>query len=322
VDALDELRSLVLRHAGGQVRRTILPGVTIATVDGPTLPASVISEPSLAVIGQGVKRTVLNGTAYDYRAGQYLVVSIDLPVTGLVLEATPEHPFVIVSMALDAAAIAALLVEAAESRDDDGLSSSARARAAIRETKGAGIRPAFTGLAISDAGADLLDPVVRLLRLLDQPGDVAMLGPAFQREILWRLLTGEQGPLVRQIGLAGGGLASVARAIRWIRSHYREQLRVDDLARLADMSVSTFHRHFRRATSMTPVQFQKQIRLQEARALLMTGPAEIAEVGYLVGYDSPSQFSREYRRAFGEPPGRDAVRLRASGESAETIDVA
>jgi transcriptional regulator GlxA family with amidase domain len=167
-------------------------------------------------------------------------------------------------------------------------------------------------LAVSDATPELLDPIVRLLRLLDRPDDLRVLAPGLEREILWRLITGDQGALVRQIGLANGSLTHIARAIRWIREHYNEPLLVADLAALSGMSTSSFHRHFRAATSMTPIQFAKQIRLQEARALLMTQPANVAEIGYLVGYESPSQFSREYRRTFGVPPGRDAVRLTAT----------
>jgi AraC-like DNA-binding protein len=293
---LDELRLLIVRHVdsrlglGSQQRVQIRDGVSIALVREPTPPAAVMSEPSLAVVGQGVKRTVLNGVPYDYRAGQYLVVSVDLPVIGQALEASRDEPFVVFSMTLEPAAIAPLLLETAE-----------EARP-----------PAFTGLAVSDATPELLDPIVRLLRLLDRSDDLRVLAPGLQREILWRLITGEQGALVRQIGLANSHLAHISRAIRWIREHYSEPVLIADLAELSGMSASSFHRHFRVATSMTPIQFQKQIRLQEARALLMTAPVNVAEIGYLVGYESPSQFSREYRRTFGTPPGRDAARLKVS----------
>jgi AraC-like DNA-binding protein len=296
MDLLDELRLLIVRHASAglgprsQQRVQIRDDVSIALVREPTSPAAVMSEPSVAVVGQGVKRTVLNGVPYDYRAGQYLVVSVDLPVIGQALEASRDEPFVVFSMTLEPAAIAPLLLETAE-----------EARP-----------PAFTGLAVSDATPELLDPIVRLLRLLDRPDDLRVLAPGLQREILWRLITGEQGALVGQIGLANSHLAHISRAIRWIREHYSETVLIADLADLSGMSASTFHRHFRAATSMTPIQFQKQIRLQEARALLMTAPANVAEIGYLVGYESPSQFSREYRRTFGTPPGRDAARLKVS----------
>jgi AraC-like DNA-binding protein len=295
MDLLGELRLLIVRHTGGGPlqRVKITDGVSIALVDEPTPPAAVMSEPSVAVVGQGVKRTVLNGVPYDYRAGQYLVVSVDLPVVGQALEASPDEPFVVFSMTLEPAAIAPLLLETANTAKP----------------------PAFTGLAVSDATPELLDPIVRLLRLLDRPDDLRVLAPGLQREILWRLITGEQGALVRQIGLANGRIAHISRAIRWIREHYNEPVLIADLADLSGMSASSFHRHFRAATSMTPIQFQKQIRLQEARALLMTAPANVAEIGYLVGYESPSQFSREYRKTFGHPPGRDVARLKVSQRS-------
>jgi AraC-like DNA-binding protein len=290
-DLLGELRTLIIRHAGGRERKTkIGDGVFISSVDEPTPPVAVMSEPSLAVVGQGVKRTVLNGVPYDYRAGQYLIVSLDLPVIGQALEASPDEPFAVFTMTLKPAAIAPLLLETASTAKP----------------------PAFSGLAVSDTTPELLDPIVRLLRLLDRPDDLRVLAPGFEREILWRLITGDQGALVRQIGLANSSLAVVSRAIRWIREHYNEPVLIADLADLSGMSASTFHRHFRAATSMTPIQFQKQIRLQEARALLMTQPANVAEIGYLVGYESPSQFSREYRKTFGMPPGRDATRLKVA----------
>lgn len=167
-------------------------------------------------------------------------------------------------------------------------------------------------MAVSDAAPELVDAMVRMLGLLDRPADVPVLAAAYRREIVWRLLTSEQGRLVRQIGVADGSLARVARSVRWIREHYADPLRVEELAQLARMSTTAFHRHFRSATSMTPIQFQKQIRLQEARTLLLAAADDVARIGFRVGYDSPSQFSREYRRAFGESPARDAIRLRAS----------
>jgi transcriptional regulator GlxA family with amidase domain len=146
--------------------------------------------------------------------------------------------------------------------------------------------------------------------LLDSPGDAAALAAGVEREVLWRLVTGPQGATVRQIGLADSELAHLGRAIRWIRVHYDKTLRVEELATLATMSVSSFHRHFRTVTSMAPIQFQKQIRLHEARVRLIADPGNAASIGFAVGYDSPSQFSREYRRMFGAPPSRDALALR------------
>jgi len=145
-----------------------------------------------------------------------------------------------------------------------------------------------------------------------------VLGTAIEREILWRLINGEQGAMVRQIGLADSRLAQVGRAIRWIRKHYAEIIRIEELANMAGMSVTSFHRHFRGVTSMTPIQYQKQIRLQVARSQLMSVAADVAEVGFAVGYDSPSQFSREYRRLFGQSPGRDGRNLRGLKAATET----
>ena len=163
---------------------------------------------------------------------------------------------------------------------------------------------------MSDVSADILDVAVRMLRLLDRPRDVAVLRPLIERELLWRLLEGEQGAMIRQFGLADSRLSQIGHAIRWLRAHYADTLRVEELAQLAAMSVSSFHRHFRAVTAMSPIQYQKQIRLQEARARLLADARDVATVGFDVGYDSPSQFSREYSRLFGAPPGRDAIRLR------------
>lgn len=152
--------------------------------------------------------------------------------------------------------------------------------------------------------------MVRLLRLLDEPRDRAVLAPLVKREILWRLITGEQGATVRQLGLADSSLSHISRAVRWIREHYAQPFRVEDVARQSGMGVSAFYRNFQAVTAMSPIQFQKQIRLQEARLLLATHPGDVTGVGHRVGYDNPSQFSREYRRRFGVPPSQDAARLR------------
>jgi transcriptional regulator GlxA family with amidase domain len=169
-----------------------------------------------------------------------------------------------------------------------------------------------TGITVASAGEPLLDALAHLAGLLDTPQDARILAPLYRREVLWRLLTGPQGAVVRQIGLADGNLAPITRAVRWIRDHHDDTIRIEQLAALARMSESTFHRHFRAVTRMTPIQYQKAIRLQEARLALVSGGRDVAEVAHAVGYDSASQFSREYRRLFGTPPGRDAQRIRAT----------
>jgi AraC-like DNA-binding protein len=283
VDLLEELRTLILRYAAGQRghSRHLLDGVQVSRVDAPTDLSAGMAQPSVAIVASGVKLTLLNGVAYEYSAGQFLVTSLDLPVIGQALKASPDEPFAVVSIRLDPLEIAPLLLE-----------TPARP-------------PQYGGMVVSDATPDLLDPVVRLLRIADRPDDVRVLGAGIRREILWRLLTGDQGALVQQIGLADGMLAHISDAIRWIRQHHNEPILVAELADLAGMSQSTFHRHFLAATSMTPIQFQKQLRLQEARVLLRTQPLTAAEVAYQVGYTSPAHFTRTYHKAFGRTPAED-----------------
>ncbi|MEV5531412.1 AraC family transcriptional regulator [Streptomyces prunicolor] len=286
---LRELRALIDRHAS-RPRPLAVDGLLLTRADRPEAPTASLARPVLAIVAQGSKRLTLGDRVHDYGAGQYLVVSVDLPVAGHYTQADPEKPFLACGLALEPAKIASLLL-------DTGTTPLPR-----------GTTP--HGLAVCDASAELLDAAVRLLRLCDRPGDAPVLAPLIEKEILWRLITGEQGALVRQIGLADSQLTHISRAIRWIRDHHTETLRIEDLARLAGMSASPFHRHFRAVTALTPIQYQKRIRLQEARLLLMSSTEDVADVGFAVGYDSASQFSREYRRAFGSPPGQDAVRLR------------
>jgi len=290
---LDELRTLLARHARPD-GTTAIDGVLVSKVDRSDPPAPSMSGTVLAVIAQGAKRLALGDRIFEYGAGQYLVASVDLPVTGQFIQADPERPALGFGLVLEPSAVAELLLRAAPG---DAPSTSG------------GAAP---GIAVTDAPAPLLDAVVRLLRLLDEPRDRAVLAPLVKREILWRVITGEQGATVRQLGLADSGLSHISRAVRWIREHYARSFRVEDLARLSGMSVSAFYRNFHAVTAMSPIQFQKQIRLQEARLLLATHPGDVIGVGHRVGYDNPSQFSREYRRQFGAPPSQDAARLRQS----------
>jgi AraC-like DNA-binding protein len=294
MDELARLKESITRHADEGVIRTALPGGA-SVVCSPTTsePLGDVAEPTLAVVAQGVKETTLNGRTFTYGVGQFLIVSVELPVIGHITQASEDEPFLAFVLKLRPERIAALLLETAP--------------AATTRPTAADATPA--GIAVSDASPALLDAIGRLLALLDTPDDAAALAPGVEREVLWRLVTGPQGATVRQIGLADSRLAHLARAIRWIRGHYDETLRVEDLASLATMSPSSFHRHFRAVTSMTPIQFQKQIRLHEARARLLAEPGDVTGVGLAVGYDSPSQFSREYRRMFGVPPSRDAIAL-------------
>lgn len=245
----------------------------------------------LAVIAHGRKRLALGERIYEYGVGQYLIASVDVPVTGHLVDEVPSGPSLGFGMTLEPAEIAETLL----------------AGGPVELPPYAGV--ARPGIAVSDAPVDLMDAIVRLLRLLDRPQDRAALTPLVKREILWRLITGEQGEAVRQLGLADSRLSHIRRAVRWIRDNYTRPFRVEDLAQLAGMSVSAFHRNFHEMTSMTPIQFQKHIRLQEARLQLAHRPRDVTAVSYQVGYNNPSQFSREYRRQFGAPPSVDAMRL-------------
>ena len=292
MSGLDTLRELVGRHARNSHGPTAIEGLTITATDAPTAPRAGIAEPSMGLVIQGAKRTVSGDRVFDYAAGEFLIAQLDLPVIGQVTAASAERPFLGIGIRIEPAEIAAMLLEAAAA---------------------AGGTPARApGIAVASAGEPLLDALAHLAGLLDTPQDAPVLAPLYRREVLWRLLTGPQGAVVRQIGLADGNLAHITRTVRWIRDHHDDTIRIGQLAALAGMSESTFHRHFRAVTRMTPIQYQKAVRLQQARLALVSGGRDVAEVAHAVGYDSASQFSREYRRLFGAPPGRDAQRIRAA----------
>jgi AraC-like DNA-binding protein len=288
-EPLSELKSLVARHARPGAPATVLAGVRATISRVPTEAIHCVSEPSLGVVVQGAKRTVVGDRVFEYGEGDFVVVSTDLPIASRIVRASAERPYLACGLNLDPATIASLLLEAPGADDQAATPCS---------------------MGVQAAPLELQEAMVRLLRLLDQPRDAPVLRPLIEREILWRLLRGPQGGRVRQIGLADSRLAQVSHAIRHIRQHFSEALSVEELAALATMSMSSFHRHFRAVTAMTPIQFQKQIRLQEARSRLLADADDVAAVGFAVGYDSASQFSREYSRMFGAPPGRDAARLR------------
>jgi AraC-like DNA-binding protein len=294
---MDELRELLDRHAGPDPR-TAIDGVRVCKFEHGAAPETGMSGTVLAVIARGGKRLALGNRVYDYGPGQYLVASVDLPVTGHATGATPGRPALGFGMTLEPAAVAELLLQAGPGD--------------LPRSPGTG-RP---GIAVSDAPDELIDAIVRLLRLLDRPRDRTTLVPLIRREILWGLMTGEQGEAVRQLGLADSSLTHITRAVRWIRENYNRPFRVEEVAQLSGMSVSAFHRNFQAVTAMTPIQFQKHIRLQSARLLLANRPGDVTGVGSRVGYDSPSQFSREYRRQFGAPPSLDAARMRGGASPA------
>ncbi|MBM6403290.1 AraC family transcriptional regulator [Phycicoccus sp. CSK15P-2] len=291
---LREIGERIAALTAGHRQTRWVDGMGVFSSSTPTRPLGTISHPAVSLVAQGAKRSILADRTFEYRAGDYLVVALDLPLTSQVVSASPEEPFQAFSMPLDAAVIAQLLIETRHSPVPDGMP-----------------------LAVSPAAPEVLDPVLRLLRLLDSPADRHVLEDSVRREIHWRLLTGPQGGLVRQIGMADGRIALVARAIGWIKAHFDLPMRVQDLADEVHVSVATLNRHFRAATTLSPLQYQKRLRLQHARARLLSGAGSAASVAREVGYDSASQFSREYGRLFGEPPGRDVDRLRSSPVSVD-----
>ena len=289
VQPIDDLRDLIARHCAARRWASPIPRLTLLRSDAPTMPIGTIYQPVLCIIAQGRKTVMLGQQVFEYDAAKYLIASVDLPVTGAVSEATAARPYLALSLVLDQTALASMLLDIGEGR---------------REAA------PCAGLAVTSVTADLLDPVLRLVRLLDRPRDIAMLAPLAEREILYRLLLGDQGAVLRQIALSDSRLSCVSRAIARIRSHFAEPCRIEALAEIAGMSPSSFHRHFKAVTTMSPLQYQKQVRLQEARRLLLAQRSDAAGIGFSVGYESASQFSRDYSRLFGCPPARDAARLR------------
>lgn len=294
--SFEEFRALVARHAPGGISTTAVPGVLVSRMDDGGSQDESTTGTILAVVAQGTKRISVGRTVHDYGAGQYLVASVDLPVSGHFTDATPEHPALGFGLELRPAVIAELML-------------TAPAAEFPRPQRGESSPPA---IAVGDTSTRLLDATVRMLRLLDHPRDIPVLAPMIEREILWLIMSGEQGATVRQLGLADSSLSRVRHVVHWIREHFSEPLRVDELAELARISPSAFHRAFRAVTSMSPIQYQKSIRLQEARLRLIAHPADIGATAFAVGYDSPSQFSREYRREFGASPSEDATSIRTS----------
>ena len=291
----DELAERIARHLPSDGSLEATPGVFLYRFSSPTGPLYGVTDPSFCVIAQGGKEVLLGKERYRYDEGHYLLVSVGLPVVGSVVAASLDRPYLAVRIVLDPGMVTPVLIEAGVlgSQMDDGVKA----------------------IAVSRLDASLLDAVVRLIRLLDARGDYGMLAPLVVREIAYRLTHGEQAGRLRQIAVLSGRAHRIARAIELLRKDHRKPLRVADLARQAGMSVSTFHHDFKTVTAMSPLQFQKQLRLQEARRLLLAGDVDAATAGYRVGYDDASHFSREYRRLFGEPPLRDAERLRGSAAS-------
>jgi AraC-like DNA-binding protein len=286
----DELTERITRLVSEDGSVEAAPGLDLFRYSAPTGPVYAVNEPSFCIIVQGSKELLLGNERFRYDASRYLLVSAGLPVVGRILEGTRERPYLAVRIGLDPALITSVLM-------DSGLLAWRAGRA-------------IKAMAVSRLDADLLDSVVRLVRLVDVPRDYAVLAPLAIREIVYRLTLGEQGERLCQIALSAGRAHRIAKAIALVRKSYDKPLSIPSLARQLGMSTSGLHHQFKAVTAMSPLQFQKQLRLQEARRILVAGDFDAATAGYRVGYDDASQFSREYKRLFGEPPMRDVERLR------------
>lgn len=284
---MDAIRHLIDRHCRTARQDTPVTGLRLYRVEAPSPQVSTLYRPTLCLVAQGRKQVVLGDRFYEFDPSKYLIVTVDLPVTGCVVEASQARPYLGLSLDLDPGRIAELLLGSAPP---------------LPGSQGA--------IAVTPLGGDLLDPMTRLLRLLDRQEDVPVLAPLIEREIYYRLLQGEQGALLRQAATAGSSLSRIGQAADWIRLHYAEPISVEALAEQVGMSLTSFHRHFRAITTMSPVQYRSRIRLQEARRLMIVDGQTAGAIGFDVGYESQSQFSREYRRMFGVPPATDAARLR------------
>jgi AraC-like DNA-binding protein len=292
-EQLTRLRGLVAKHARIGRTPTAIPRVSIAMMREPTPPMPSLFTPMLCLVLQGAKEVMIGDRRLRYDPASCFIASLDLPASGRILQASPDKPYLSVTLALDRKALAELLPDVPARAGANG-----------------------AGFAVSPVTAELIDAWFRFLTLLDAPVDIAVLAPLIEREILYRLLAGPQGHVLRQIVSADARLSQVHQAITWIRAHYDEPIRIGRLAKLAGMSEASFHRHFKAVTAMSPLQYQKRLRLQHARRLLITNE-DAARAGYAVGYESASQFSREYARLFGAPPSRDAERLQRDAATLE-----
>ncbi len=290
-----ELATLIARHTNDKrhnVHPTAITPLSFARSDATSTTNHYVDEPRLTIIVQGKKKMLLGEETYPYGVGQYLVVSVDLPMSGCIVEATPDQPYLGLKLTIDPIQLCEMV---AQINFNSG-------------TQENSVR----GLFVSNADVTLLECALRLTKLLDTPQDIPMLAPMMIREIYYRLLMGEQSEAVRQIATSGSAMQQIAEAIKRIKSEFTQPMRVEELARQVRMSTSSFHQHFKQVTSMSPLQYQKQLRLLEARRLMLAEDFDATSAAYQVGYESPSQFSREYSRMFGAPPMRDVERLRTT----------
>jgi AraC-like DNA-binding protein len=275
---------------------TAIPGLLLVRYTGPTRPHPAMYDPCVCVAAQGAKRVLLGGDVFIYKPGNFLISSLNLPTVAQITQASPKVPFLGLVLKLDPREITQLMV--------DGSLPAPRAPKAAR------------GMANGVMTPPLMTAIQRLVDLLAEPKDIPILAPVIRKEIAYRLLTSDQGARLRQVALAGSHGHQVAQAIEWLKTKFSEPFSVEDLAGRVHMSPSAFHHHFRALTAMSPLQYQKWLRLSEARRLMLTENMNAGTAALRVGYESPSQFSREYRRLFEKPPLQDITSLRETAGGA------
>jgi AraC-like DNA-binding protein len=291
MDVMDELRDRALRHAKGKLTETPVPRVSITMDSARTGMVPGIYEPMLCLVLQGSKCAVIGNKALHYDRASYFVASIEVPGACQIVEAAPDHPYLALGLTLDIATVSEIVLAMP------------------------GLPPAADGpgFGISPVTPELADAWLRLVRLFDKPSDIPVMAPMLERELIYRVLQGPHGPALRQLVVSDSRLCQIRRAIAHIRENFDKVVTVEMLSCVAGMSPSVFHKHFKDVTAMSPIQYQKKLRLHEARRRLLAEPGDTARVAFSVGYESATQFSREYARQFGAPPARDAGRLRERG---------
>jgi len=293
---IDEIADIIARHVPADgMHASALPRLSLVRSFMPTVGIPTVYKPSLCIIAQGCKQVELGGHSYIYDPAKYLAVSVDLPLTGSILEASQARPYLSLVLDLDLSVLSDLM---------------------LQHPFDPGPEPVGPAIGVSAMEPGLLDATLRLARLLDTPGDAGALAPLAEREILYRLLAGAQAPAIRRIAAVDSRLKQVSRAIAWLRANYAQPVSIGQLAADVGMSPSSFHSHFKAATTLSPLQYRTRVRLQEARRMLVVEAMDAASAGFAVGYESPSQFSRDYSRLYGAPPMKDALRLRGSAEYA------
>lgn len=295
-DQIEALRGSLARVVARWTRGveqfpTAIPNLTFYRREAPTQPEICMVEPGIALLVQGAKRVLLGDEVYPYDIKRFLITSLDLPAMMQIVEASSDTPYLGLVLKLDLRVVVELMVQS-------------------RLPPPPGRQPSGRGMVLGETTPLLLDAFKRLLDLLDEPDAIPVLAPLIQREIYYRLLMDDQGSRLWQIASVGSQSHRIARAIDWLKSNYARPLRIDELAGHVQMSTSSFHQHFRQLTAMSPLQFQKWLRLNEARRLMLSEHLDAATAAFRVGYESPSQFSREYGRLFGAPPRRDIEGLR------------